>query len=638
MRASRRRASLPLLLLVAAPLLGVSSFGTTAAAAASPKLTVAVIGDYGCQPGSNCPASPANQIAVAKLVHSWSPDAIVTVGDNSYENGNAASVVADQAPYAADIAAGTFYPTPGNHDWLNGSIDPSTNVFHRPPHYVAHLADGLIDLFVTDMNGQDPDGDSATSRQAEQYRSDVAASTATWKITTDHQAFYSSGEHGTNDYTHWAILPQIDLFLSGHDHDFEHLVVDDKNFVVNGVGGRNRYPVCAKGCLPSSVWHDDQQFGAVRLTVTQASLLVEFVAVDGQVLHSFQLSKSGQAAAGATSAPAKAPGEPAATGNSGLSGANVQLPVRGAFYYPWFPEAWSQQGMNPFTRYHPSAGFYDSSNVGTVRKHIEEMQYARIDAGIASWWGRQTPTDGRVPELLKVGAEMKFHWALLYEQEGQTDPSASQIGADLAYLQTHYASSPAYLRVDGRFVVFVYADPKDSCSMARRWRQAKQLGAYVMLKIFPGYRTCPDQPDGWYQYSPDVSSSSVRGVSYTVSPGFWKANEASPRLPRDLTRWRSDVRQMVASGAPFQLVISFNEWGEGTAVEPAREWSGGAPAGTYMQTLHEEIPAAQKSSSGPLSRLPVPLLWLISVPALLLAFALGVVLTRWGLPFPHIGS
>ena len=61
-------------------------------------------------------------------------------------------------------------------------------------------------------------------------------------------------------------------------------------------------------------------------------------------------------------------------------------------------------------------------------------------------WGRQTPTDSRIPQLMKLGAESRFHWALLYEQEGQGDPSSSQIGSDLRYVRTHYASNSAYLQ------------------------------------------------------------------------------------------------------------------------------------------------------------------------------------------------
>jgi hypothetical protein len=64
------------------------------------------------------------------------------------------------------------------------------------------------------------------------------------------------------------------------------------------------------------------------------------------------------------------------------------------------------------------------------------------------------------------------------------------------------------------------------------------------------------------------------GRYYSISPGFWRADEASPRLVRDLVAFKTAIRHMVASNAPWQLVTTFNEWGEGTAVESASEWSG----------------------------------------------------------------
>jgi hypothetical protein len=38
------------------------------------------------------------------------------------------------------------------------------------------------------------------------------------------------------------------------------------------------------------------------------------------------------------------------------------FPIRAAFYYPRFPEAWKQQSFNPFTNYNPSLGFYDGGS------------------------------------------------------------------------------------------------------------------------------------------------------------------------------------------------------------------------------------------------------------------------------------
>jgi glycosyl hydrolase family 99 len=263
------------------------------------------------------------------------------------------------------------------------------------------------------------------------------------------------------------------------------------------------------------------------------------------------------------------------------------LPVRAAFYYPWFPEAWKQQGMDPFTKYHPSLGFYDSGAGATIRQHISAMQYGGIGVGISSWWGVGTRSDGRVPTLLANTAGSSFRWTLYYEQESQGDPSVEQLASDLRYIRDHYASDPSYFRIGGRFVVFVYTDGADACAMAARWSQANAgINAYLVLKVFSGFRTCPSQPAGWHQYAPAKAADAQAGFSYAISPAFDKANEAAPRLARDLGRWAQNVRDMIASGAPFQLVTTFNEWGEGTSVESATEWASASGYGAYLDLLH----------------------------------------------------
>jgi hypothetical protein len=262
------------------------------------------------------------------------------------------------------------------------------------------------------------------------------------------------------------------------------------------------------------------------------------------------------------------------------------LPVRAAFYYPWFPEAWKQQHISPYTNYHPSLGYYSSSDTEMIRQHLTAMQYGGIQAGIASWWGQGTPTDTRLPTLLAATAGNSFRWSVYYEQEGQGDPDVGALTADLTFLRDHYGGDPSFLRIDGRFVVFVYAEARDGCAMADRWQMANTVHAYVVLKVFPGYRECISQPDGWHQYGPASAASSQAGFSYTISPGFYMAG-SRPCLQRDITRWRRNIRDMVASGAPFQLVTTFNEWGEGTSVESAQEWASASGFGMYLDALHD---------------------------------------------------
>jgi acid phosphatase type 7 len=269
------------------------------------------------------------------------------------------------------------------------------------------------------------------------------------------------------------------------------------------------------------------------------------------------------------------------------SAADVQpaLPLRAAFYYPWFPEAWKQQGIYPYTKYHPSNGFYDLTDQAVIRQQIAAMQYGGIQAGIASWWGQGTQTDVRIPSLLSAASGTPFRWTVYYEQESMGDPTSAQINADLTYFRDHYGADPSFLRIDGRFVVFVYADGADGCGMVDRWSQANTVNAYVVLKVFGGYKTCARQPDGWHQYSPAVAADGQGQYSYSISPSFDKVGEAT-RLGRDLARWKENVRAMVASNAAFQLVTTFNEWGEGTSVESAAEWASPSGYGAYLDVLH----------------------------------------------------
>jgi hypothetical protein len=63
----------------------------------------------------------------------------------------------------------------------------------------------------------------------------------------------------------------------------------------------------------------------------------------------------------------------------GASGANViiksrtlsslSLPIRAAFYYPWYPGGWNQKGIYPETYYHPTLDFFDPTDSQIIREH-----------------------------------------------------------------------------------------------------------------------------------------------------------------------------------------------------------------------------------------------------------------------------
>jgi hypothetical protein len=284
-------------------------------------------------------------------------------------------------------------------------------------------------------------------------------------------------------------------------------------------------------------------------------------------------------------------------------GAKPQFPIRAAFYYQWFPEGWHQNGPGLFTRYQPSLGTYDSGNAATIKSHVESMQYGKIQAVIVSWWGQHAKSEQtRIPALMKTASTVDpaMRVALYYEKEGTGNPSVQQLRSDLKYVQARYAGRSNYLKIDGKPVLFVYNADDVGCSVADRWKTANaNMHFYVVLKVVQGWQDCAAQPSGWHQYGPSKRESKVAAGpgtsgSFTISPGFWHARTTAVTtaqqrfLPRDLASWKLAIRDMMSSGADWQLITSFNEWGEGTSVESAKQWASLSGQGSYLDALHND--------------------------------------------------
>jgi hypothetical protein len=256
-------------------------------------------------------------------------------------------------------------------------------------------------------------------------------------------------------------------------------------------------------------------------------------------------------------------------------------PVRASFFYPWYPGSWYPQ-----THYKPVLGApYASDDDAVIAYQIAGMQYAHTHAGISSWWGQGSPTDTIVPQLLSAATGTGFTWCLYYE------PAPGTQASDLSYIYANYAASPNYLRVGGKPVLFVYGRSAASCADSAAWVAANAGRFYLSLQVFGGYAACPAQPDSWHQYGPAVRADHQPGYSYTISPGYWKYSDASPTLARSVPAFTTAAQAMVASGEPWQLVTTWNEWGEGSSVEDATAWQSGSGFGAYADALHATLPA-----------------------------------------------
>ena len=184
--------------------------------------------------------------------------------------------------------------------------------------------------------------------------------------------------------------------------------------------------------------------------------------------------------------------------------------------------------------------------------------------------------------------------------------------SDLKYIKATFASSPYFLKVGGKPVIFVYGNGSDGAATSRRWKQAvAQTGNsfYYVLKVYSGYASDPNQPSSWHQYAPAGRYSTFGRCSTFVSPGFWKdAAGEKVRLGRNLRAFKSAVRHMVAAHTRWNLVETWNEWGEGTAVEPGEQTkidgsgrevldpNGTSFGNAYVRALANNLPALERGT------------------------------------------
>ena len=193
--------------------------------------------------------------------------------------------------------------------------------------------------------------------------------------------------------------------------------------------------------------------------------------------------------------------------------------------------------------------------------------------GIVEWGGQGTHNEGtRLPAALDAAATTNLRVTIAYGPEQAGDPSSAQIDADLASLGPRL-SADSWLHIDGKPVVFVPGDASDGCSTTARWAAASaRSSTYLVEQWFAGAESCPSQPDDWYDADPTTHATVHLPYSDAISPGWWPAGDASPGFARDLSQWHDDLVAMQSSAARWHLITSFNDFADGTSIEPTDEY------------------------------------------------------------------
>jgi hypothetical protein len=145
---------------------------------------------------------------------------------------------------------------------------------------------GPLHFFILNTFPAEPDGTSATSKQAQWLQARLAASTSPFNIVLTHNAPFSSGEEGPASYMQWPFKDWgADLVISGDNHDYERILTNNLPYIVNGAG--SALDVFSTTPVPGTVVRDNADAGALLILANDQTITAQYQLRSGQIVDTY---------------------------------------------------------------------------------------------------------------------------------------------------------------------------------------------------------------------------------------------------------------------------------------------------------------------------------------------------------------
>ena len=252
------------------------------------------------------------------------------------------------------------------------------------------------------------------------------------------------------------------------------------------------------------------------------------------------------------------------------------------FYYPWYGSHehdgayhhWSQNGRPaPFeiaSNFFPARGAYSSGDPRVLDAQMAEIAAAGVRTVVTSWWGWGSLEDLRLPSVIRAANRRGLAVAAHLEPyEGRTLATVEQ---DVVHLRTLgirdvYVYRPSDIPADG------WAALRASLGDVRLFAQTNLVG-FAAAGRFDGaytYDILLFDSDFFGRFCAQARRAGIL-CAPSVGPGYVATRatgDVRVKKRRHGATYDAMWRAAVAARPDVVTITSYNEWNEGTQIEPA---------------------------------------------------------------------
>lgn len=273
---------------------------------------------------------------------------------------------------------------------------------------------------------------------------------------------------------------------------------------------------------------------------------------------------------------------------------------------PWFsmnPPGWHwTMGKTDATKgelashYRPLIGAYDSGDPDVIECQTLLMKIAGFDGMLVDWYGDRDrydylPNHRNTQKLFEAAGKTGLRFAVVYED--QTVPnliSGEVIKQDEAVREGRalferaakaWFTSKTYLKLYGKPLVMVFG-PQYYKEADWATILPPNVAFYTLHHQRGEAATGPyDWPlpgDNWKARREEIvkDNANLIPVAFPRFDDFYKEAGVGPgygKIPDDEGRtYEATLAEGIARGAPLVQVATWNDWGEGTQIEPSKEF------------------------------------------------------------------